>query len=176
MPRTRRPEDRQPDDGYLLVPTGIYDAPTYRRLTIEAQVLYLHGMLEMVRLGSTDLVPYEWTVTRVPQRHTRDAAVQLLLDGGYWLDVALGFQVLDWSGIQVHLGLTRAHISNSTRQTVYARDGHRCVVCGTADRLSLDHIIPWSASGSDKPDNLRTLCVPCNSRKGARRLPSPQEV
>lgn len=170
MARRRRPEDRPEDAGYLLVPTNIYDDPTYRELTINAQVLYLQGMLEMVQLGSTDLIPAAWVAATIPQRAARNAAIALLTTGGFWLDVGLGFQVIDWRGIQVHLGLVRAHISNSVRQHVYARDAHQCVACGATDRLSLDHIVPWSAGGSDKADNLRTLCVPCNSRKGARRL------
>lgn len=62
----------------------------------------------------------------------------------------------------------RRKIPTDTRDFVYARDGHACLHCGATDRLSLDHIYPHSRGGSDAPDNLQTLCRPCNSRKGSR--------
>lgn len=62
----------------------------------------------------------------------------------------------------------RAKIPTHVRAAVYARDGWRCLHCGRTDDLTLDHIVPWSAGGSDEPDNLQTLCRSCNSRKGAR--------
>lgn len=62
----------------------------------------------------------------------------------------------------------RPKIPADVRAAVYARDGHRCVLCGTGDDLSLDHLVPWARGGSDAPANLQTMCRPCNSRKGAR--------
>ena len=62
----------------------------------------------------------------------------------------------------------RAPIPPSVRQAVYDRDGWRCLHCGARDQLSLDHMIPWSKGGGDEPENLQTLCRPCNSRKGAK--------
>lgn len=63
---------------------------------------------------------------------------------------------------------TRQPIPASVRQEVYDRDGLACLHCGATEPLSLDHIYPWSLGGSDEPDNLQTLCRPCNSRKGAK--------
>lgn len=54
------------------------------------------------------------------------------------------------------------------RHTIFDRDGYACVTCGATERLSIDHIIPIAKDGSDDPDNLQTLCVPCNSRKRDR--------
>ena len=62
----------------------------------------------------------------------------------------------------------RAKISAAVRRAVHERDGWECLHCGSGDDLTLDHIVPWSAGGSDEIDNLQTLCRPCNSRKGAR--------
>lgn len=62
----------------------------------------------------------------------------------------------------------RHHIPDSVRRAVYARDGHACLHCGTTERLSLDHIYPYSLGGEDTIENLQTLCRPCNSRKGVR--------
>lgn len=56
----------------------------------------------------------------------------------------------------------------SVRKAVFDRDENRCQECGTTERLSIDHIWPYSLGGSDEPSNLRTLCVSCNSSKGAR--------
>lgn len=55
------------------------------------------------------------------------------------------------------------------RRAVYARDGFRCVWCGRDEPLTLDHITPWSAGGSDDSRNLRTLCWPCNERRSNYR-------
>lgn len=40
------------------------------------------------------------------------------------------------------------------------------MACGTRltiQTAQLDHIVPWSAGGSDRSDNLRLLCEPCNT-------------
>lgn len=57
----------------------------------------------------------------------------------------------------------RQPISQGKRYLIYKRDNFRCVWCGSSKRLELDHIVPWSAGGSDIFDNLRTLCHDCNT-------------
>lgn len=57
-----------------------------------------------------------------------------------------------------------AHI----RIAVYMRDGNACCRCGAYVRVcpkELDHIVPWSAGGSDRSTNLRTLCARCNQAR-----------
>lgn len=56
----------------------------------------------------------------------------------------------------------RAPIGQKDRIYVYQRDNFRCLQCGRRENLTLDHIVPWSAGGSDDVDNLRTLCWTCN--------------
>ena len=51
---------------------------------------------------------------------------------------------------------------------VLERDGHRCVLCGATDHLTLDHIVPKSKGGPRTEHNFRTLCKPCNQAKGAK--------
>lgn len=53
---------------------------------------------------------------------------------------------------------------------VFARDGFRCVYCGFDGngfaqwrQLSLEHLVPISAGGTDDPENLVTVCRFCNS-------------
>ena len=59
-------------------------------------------------------------------------------------------------------------ISNSKRKRVFENDKYRCKKCKTHKNLSIDHIIPESKGGSNKDENLQTLCKPCNSSKGVR--------
>lgn len=43
-----------------------------------------------------------------------------------------------------------------------------CEVCGSDDRLQVDHIVPISRGGGRlDPHNLQTLCHSCHSRKTA---------
>lgn len=59
----------------------------------------------------------------------------------------------------------RDEIHPWVRKAIYRRDGWACAWCGKSwhdDMLQLDHIVPWSAGGTDSSDNLRTLCRPCN--------------
>jgi 5-methylcytosine-specific restriction endonuclease McrA len=48
---------------------------------------------------------------------------------------------------------------------VFARDGHRCVACGSSENLTVDHILARALGGSDALWNLQTLCGPCNTAK-----------
>ncbi len=61
-----------------------------------------------------------------------------------------------------------------SRRALFARDGWRCVYCGSASaRLTLDHVIPRSRGGGSVWENVVTSCAPCNLRKGNRM---PHEV
>jgi len=63
---------------------------------------------------------------------------------------------------------SRRKIPAELRAAIYERDEYACLTCGSPDDLTLDHIYPWSKGGEDTLENLRTLCRPCNSAKGAR--------
>lgn len=62
----------------------------------------------------------------------------------------------------------REEIPRYVRAAVYIRDGYTCCICGLwlkdLDK-NLDHVIPWSAGGSNASTNLRTSCPPCNERR-----------
>ena len=54
-------------------------------------------------------------------------------------------------------------------EKVFRRDGYRCQMCGARKsdgvQLTIDHIIPLAAGGSNDIDNLQTLCKSCNENK-----------
>jgi 5-methylcytosine-specific restriction endonuclease McrA len=57
----------------------------------------------------------------------------------------------------------RAPIDSTVRRGVFMRDRGRCQLCGRFSRnAELDHVVPWSAGGSDRSDNLRVTCQTCN--------------
>jgi 5-methylcytosine-specific restriction endonuclease McrA len=62
--------------------------------------------------------------------------------------------------------LGRIKIHDRIRTRVLARG--ECAHCGSADDLSVDHIVPVSKGGSNGESNLQCLCLVCNMRKGAR--------
>lgn len=61
-------------------------------------------------------------------------------------------------------------ISDAIRQTIRERANYLCEYCHSPERLSanrftVDHVIPKSLSGSDDIDNLALACRRCNERR-----------
>ena len=70
-----------------------------------------------------------------------------------------------------YVRVPRAVQRKISRRALFARDGWRCVYCGTAGgRLTLDHVVPRSRGGESVWENVVTACAPCNHRKGNRTL------
>ena len=71
----------------------------------------------------------------------------------------------------------REPLPDGIRRSVLRRDGYACCQCparwsrGEDLYLQVDHIFPVSAGGTDRTDNLRTLCEPCNMDKSDRYTP-----
>lgn len=64
-----------------------------------------------------------------------------------------------------------------TRMNLFLRDGFTCQYCGSElppKDLTFDHVVPRSAGGGTNWENISTACVPCNTRKGARRDMRPR--
>ena len=51
---------------------------------------------------------------------------------------------------------------------VFERDKYRCKHCDSHLDLSVDHIHPEVKGGETTLDNLQTLCLSCNSKKGVK--------
>jgi 5-methylcytosine-specific restriction endonuclease McrA len=70
-----------------------------------------------------------------------------------------------------YVRVPRAIQRKISRKALFARDGWRCVYCGTTSgRLTLDHVVPRSKGGESVWENVVTACAPCNHRKGNRTL------
>ena len=70
-----------------------------------------------------------------------------------------------------YIRVPRAVQRKISRRALFARDGWRCVYCGTSNgRLTLDHVVPRSKGGESIWENVVTACAPCNLRKGDRSL------
>lgn len=52
------------------------------------------------------------------------------------------------------------------RAAVLARDGGKCVLCGSSERVDVDHIVPRAQRGRAVMGNLRTVCASFNRGKG----------
>lgn len=63
-------------------------------------------------------------------------------------------------------GITR-HRWDKLRLRTLARDGGRCVDCGSTDDLEADHVVPRAQGGSNQLANLATRCHNCHLAKTA---------
>lgn len=72
----------------------------------------------------------------------------------------------------------RLAITRQQRRRVYARDGYRCIDCGTAEDLTLDHIVPLAVKAKRhyRDDELVTRCRSCNSSRGCAHTRVPQAL
>lgn len=62
----------------------------------------------------------------------------------------------------------RIPIPLEVRKYVFDRDRCQCQSCGktaTETELTIDHMIPLAAGGSNDISNLQTLCRDCNQKK-----------
>lgn len=67
-------------------------------------------------------------------------------------------------------------LSKRLRFEVLRRDNHTCRYCGASApnvQLEVDHVVPRSLGGSDRPWNLVTACHDCNGGKSAMRPDQP---
>lgn len=62
--------------------------------------------------------------------------------------------------------VSRSAIAKDAKLAVMAREGMRCVYCGSiAGPFHFDHIFPVARGGTNEPSNLVIACAWCNSSK-----------
>jgi 5-methylcytosine-specific restriction endonuclease McrA len=72
-------------------------------------------------------------------------------------------------------------LSVKLRFDIFKRDNFTCQYCrrtswGDGVKIEVDHIMPRSQGGSDKPSNLITACWECNHGKGTSLVADPVRV
>jgi 5-methylcytosine-specific restriction endonuclease McrA len=72
----------------------------------------------------------------------------------------------------------RVPVPKRLRFKILRRDKYRCRLCGLSQddgvRLEIDHRVPVAKGGKTTPDNLWTLCHPCNNGKRDSSLHEPE--
>jgi hypothetical protein len=69
-------------------------------------------------------------------------------------------------------------VTQTQRFNIYQSDSHTCQYCGTGlhnnpRAMCLDHVIPYSKGGTNRPENLVTACKKCNAKKATK---TPEEA
>lgn len=150
----------------LKIDVNFLEDSAITRLSHGALRLHLEALLWCKRHDreaiSVHMVKHFRRVNRI-----RRAAIDELVEHGVWFHREDGYVP---SGHHKPRGEDRPFIPLGVRYRVFQRDGHACLICGTTERLTLDHIVPFSKGGPDTEDNLRTLCLRCNIRRGAARF------
>lgn len=62
------------------------------------------------------------------------------------------------------------------RRLAVERDGAKCALCGSTDRIQVHHIVPYRYSHSHDLENLVTLCRSCHSKEEYKANPKTVEV
>jgi|SRR3982751_3452862 len=59
----------------------------------------------------------------------------------------------------------RIAIPRKTIQKVFSKYKRECTICGSTEKLEIDHIHPYSKGGTNDISNLQVLCKSCNIKK-----------
>lgn len=59
----------------------------------------------------------------------------------------------------------RRTITEDARTTLMNKANHKCELCGSVEKLEIDHIVPFALGGNTSIDNLRVLCKSCNLKR-----------
>lgn len=96
--------------------------------------------------------------------------VKKLVDAELLVESECGLEPLGQGELwkKYHPSTSRPKIPDRLRALVMERDEYRCQKCSATEKLSLDHILPYSMGGPHTEENLRVLCRSCNSARGNR--------
>lgn len=53
---------------------------------------------------------------------------------------------------------------------VLDRYGRKCLACGAAENITMDHVVPLIKHGQHDPTNVQPLCATCNASKGTKTI------
>jgi hypothetical protein len=145
-------------------------------------LLYTWGISHADDWGRITGDPRQFRLTVCPSLAITAVEVELALDRiaavGLWSRYVadgkpwIAFDPTDWKQMQSQL-VAKARrkpfeVRGKRREQVFARDKYVCRHCGCSNDLTIDHILPISRGGTADPENLQTLCRPCNRAKGVR--------
>lgn len=100
---------------------------------------------------------------------TRAAAERVLAKHGWEIDTPEALRdFLDAFDSPFKHQARSRYIPAEVRAAVMERDNGVCQACGSTENPTLDHIKPFSRGGRHTPQNLRVLCLSCNSSKHNR--------
>lgn len=126
----------------LFVADFMGDAPNNQRIMIDAQCFIIKTLTMTARQVGEMM------------NHIFDAAAR-----NDW-DYVESFPFV----VRVYLGADcRPGIPLAIKRDVLAAG--RCVYCGQTERLTVDHVRPYSKGGTHDRANLQCLCFTCNIRK-----------
>lgn len=59
----------------------------------------------------------------------------------------------------------RKGLSGTTKKDIHSKFNEECCICGSSDKLEIDHIVEVSKGGSNNKDNLRLMCLECHKKR-----------
>ena len=162
--------------GHLYLTTSLYAHPAIIEAGPSPFVVWVSSLCWMNANSRDGSIPKDQAKAILRRLGTNRASINRLMRAGLFVDAGDRYVIPQRAGIS---GLdlwklgprdqpSRPPIPARVRELVYARDGYACRHCGSTERLSIDHIIPWSKGGAHEESNFQTLCRSCNSSKGAR--------
>ncbi len=168
--QSSREKPASPGGAFNLSPRGWLDAT--RHLTLEERGAYfdmicLAAQGEGSSANSSKFVGHKLHISPRKASALRESLGRTLgtLEPDFVVPASKESRSRTVKALEVY---ARASIPLATRRAVYERDGYRCRKCASDRRLSLDHIIPVTSGGDNSIENLQTLCLPCNIKKGAK--------
>lgn len=150
-------KDRRPP--WIKLHAAVLDDYAFACLPDESKA---HLMLLWLVASQVDnKIPWDdrWIASKVQASSSVD--IEALVNAGFlveWTEDAAFGKHEEWPS---------RYIAAEMREAVLARDGRRCVECGSRSALEIDHKIPVSRGGESTMDNLQVLCRSCNRRKRA---------
>lgn len=103
----------------------------------------------------------------IPKQFVEEAK-RILIEAGFDMFELGGGPGYEDNSRKEKVPYTKQPIPPELRWAVWERDNFTCQRCGSRRHLAVDHKHPESKGGTLDMDNLQTLCVPCNTKKGTK--------